>query len=166
MSAEEWEHACREAWTTYYSPEHIETLMRRAQATGVNVGKILASAITFYGSIAYEGVHPLESGILRYKFRKDRRPGFPIESPLVFYPKYVARLLYTIWKGGTMYLRFVPLRRRLRADPLAMEYTDQALAEVTRSELEELEMFSITPAARSAADKALKKAAARTLATH
>ncbi len=79
----------------------------------------------------------------------------------MFYPKYIARLLYTIWKGGTMYLKFVPLRRRLRKDPAAMEYTDQSLAEVTQSELEELELFSITPAARSVADKALKKAAAR-----
>ncbi len=160
MSAQEWDQACREAWRTYYSPEHIETLMRRAQATGVNVGKILASAVMFYGSIAYEGVHPLESGFVRYRFRKDRRPGLPIESPLTFYPKYVARLLRTCWKGGIMYLKFVPLRRRLRNDPRAMAYTDKSLAAVTQDELGELDLFTITPAARAVADKAIKKAVA------
>jgi hypothetical protein len=159
MSAEEWEGACHAAWKEYYSLAHIETLMRRAQATGVNVGKILASAVMFYGSIRYEGVHPLESGFVRYKFRKDRRPGLPVESPLTFYPKYVAQLIYKCWKAGTLYVRFVPLRRRLREDPEAMQYTDASLTPVTTDELEEFEMFSITPAARSAADYAIKKAA-------
>ncbi len=38
--------------------------------------------------IIFEGVHPLEGGALRLKFRRDRRPGMKLENPLIFYPRY------------------------------------------------------------------------------
>ena len=38
MSKEVWESVYREAWDTYYTPEHMETIMRRAGATGVRLG--------------------------------------------------------------------------------------------------------------------------------
>ena len=38
--------------------------------------------------IVHEGVHPLEGGAFRLKYRRDRRQGMPLESPLVFYPRY------------------------------------------------------------------------------
>jgi hypothetical protein len=34
------------------------------------------------GSIHIEKVHPLEAGLFRYKFRRDRRPGFAIRAAL------------------------------------------------------------------------------------
>ena len=36
MSKAEWERAYRLAWETYYTPEHMETVMRRAVATGIS----------------------------------------------------------------------------------------------------------------------------------
>jgi hypothetical protein len=38
--------------------------------------------------ILFEGVHPLEGGAFRLKFRRDRRSEMKIENPLVFYPRY------------------------------------------------------------------------------
>ena len=38
--------------------------------------------------IEEEGVHPLEGGAFRLKYRRDRRHGLPLESPFVFYPRY------------------------------------------------------------------------------
>ncbi|NEV76203.1 radical SAM protein, partial [Rhodopseudomonas sp. BR0C11] len=35
MSRSEWEAIYREAWSRYYTPDHIETLLRRAAATGI-----------------------------------------------------------------------------------------------------------------------------------
>jgi Radical SAM superfamily len=35
MSQEQWEAIYREAWSLYYTPKHMETLLRRAVATGV-----------------------------------------------------------------------------------------------------------------------------------
>src|SRR5207342_2202142 len=40
MSKAEWERAYQLAWDTYYSWEHIETIVRRAVATGNSVGRI------------------------------------------------------------------------------------------------------------------------------
>ena len=40
------------------------------------------------GAIDIEKIHPLETGLFRYKFRRDRRPGIPIEPSWKFYPKY------------------------------------------------------------------------------
>ena len=64
--------------------------MRRARATGISIGNILFLMLWFIGCIELEKVHPLQGGYFRCKYRRDRRPGFPIESPLIFYPRYVA----------------------------------------------------------------------------
>ena len=153
MSKEDWERAYQLAWDTYYTPEHIETLMRRARASDLSLGKILASTTNYYGSVIVEGVHPLESGVIRCKFRKDRRPGLPLENPLWFYPRYIAGLFVKIFKEARMYFRYVPLRRRLVADPTTAEYIDLSLTPVTNDELDQLEMFTITPSARAAVDR-------------
>src|SRR6201987_4843860 len=47
MCKAEWERAYELAWNTYYSWEHIETVMRRAAATGNSVGKIKTYALYF-----------------------------------------------------------------------------------------------------------------------
>jgi len=44
----------------------------------------------FYASHKLEGVHPLQSGVFRRKRRSQRRPGFPHESAMIFYPRRVA----------------------------------------------------------------------------
>ena len=157
MSKEEWQRAYRLAWDTYYSDEHIETLLRRARASGLSLGKILGTIVWFYESVWLEGVHPLESGFLRFKGRRDRRPGMPIESPLVFYPRYLAELVYKTWHAARLYLRYYPLRRRLEKDPEAVHYSDLSLEPVTDEELGELEMFQVTEAAQAASRKAQEK---------
>ena len=160
MSKTEWESAYRLAWETYYTPEHVETLMRRARASGFSLGKILATTTAFYGSVMIEGVHPLESGYIRYKFRKDRRPGLPLESPFVFYPRYVWELASKTVRSLRLYMRHVPLRRALMADASSVNYTDRALAAHTEDDLEELELFTATSAARSTVAKAKQRRAA------
>ena len=66
--------------------------------TGTSSSKALdlVTLITmFKGCIGIENIHPTKGGVFRRKSRKDRRPTLPIESPLVFYPKY---FFETIWK--------------------------------------------------------------------
>src|ERR1700686_5064478 len=77
MSREQWAKVYQDAWITYYSPDHMETVMRRAAATGTNAGNMLLLLIWYYGCIAIEHVHPLQGGYLRRKYRKDRRPTLP-----------------------------------------------------------------------------------------
>jgi radical SAM superfamily enzyme YgiQ (UPF0313 family) len=159
MSKADWERAYRLAWETYYTPEHMETVMRRAVATGISPGKMMFLLLWFYGCVKIEKIHPLEGGYLRRKVRTDRRPGMPIENPFVFYPKYVFELIAKhvaimkiIWRMGAA-------RRAIKRDPAAKMYRDQALTPVTDEEIDVdgLEMFNVTASARAAADKAKKR---------
>ncbi len=152
MSKTEWEAAYRAAWDTFYSDEHVVTLMRRARGSGISVGKILGTVTWFYGSVLYEHVHPLESGFVRLKFRKDRRPGFPIENPFVFYPKYLAEFARKTWSLARLYLKFYPMRRHIEKDPAAAEYTDKALAPAVDDDTQSLALLTASSAARDAAD--------------
>ena len=89
MSDAEWEEAYRAAWAAFYTPEHMRTILRRAAACKIGrPGTTLSTILWFYLMIVFEGVHPLEGGAFRLKFRRDRRLGMPLESPLVFYPRY------------------------------------------------------------------------------
>jgi hypothetical protein len=85
----------------------------------------------------------------------------PIESPLVFYPKYAWRFVRIHWRAGRALLKFHRIRKALDADPGATEYSDRALSPVSDKDLEELEMFSQTAAARVAVQIHQEKRRAR-----
>src|SRR5262249_11135747 len=89
MSRAECEQTYRAAWTTYYTEEHIETVLRRAIATGTSPGKTMFFITWFKGCIGIERIHPLEGGFFRRKVRKNRRSGVRLENALTFYPKYL-----------------------------------------------------------------------------
>jgi hypothetical protein len=135
MTAEEWAGIYERAWHLYYSPEHCETLMRRAQATGLKAGRMMAAILMYYGSFRHEKLHPLQCGIGRRKVRTARRPTFRRENPLLFYPKFVWQSL-SMWRDFGLYvLELSRTRRRVEQDPLAKQYTDLALTPVKPEEL-------------------------------
>jgi tRNA A37 methylthiotransferase MiaB len=127
MNAKQWRGIYDRAWHLYYSPQHIETLFRRARASGIASRRIVWSIMCYYGSYRFEKVHPLQCGILRRKVRTTRRPGLPRESPLLFYPRRLWELFSTWASMGTYYLWLERLRRRIDRDPHAAAYTDAAL---------------------------------------
>lgn len=141
MSKEDWERAYHLAWETYYTDEHIETVLRRAIATGTSPGKTVFFITWFKGCIGIEGIHPLEGGFLRLKSRKNRRSEMALENPLVFYPKYFAGMLWKQVKWISLYLRLRLIYLRLKKDPKRLEYMDLALEPVTDDELETRELF-------------------------
>jgi hypothetical protein len=153
MSKEQWEHAYRLAWETYFSPEHTETVMRRAAAVGASPGKMMFLMLWFYGCVSIEKVHPLEGGYLRRKRRKERRPGMPLENPLAFYPKYWAGLVVKHIKIARLVLRMRKVRSTIKADPKSREYMDLALTPVTGEDLQELDMFSSSDTTKAVAAK-------------
>jgi hypothetical protein len=161
MSTEEWQRAYRLAWETYYTPEHIETILRRAVATRLNTGSMALLLLWFSASVALEKIHPLESGVIRIKSRRDRRPGLPIESPFVFYPKYAADFVVKHVKMARLLWRTLALARQIKADPKSRSYTDIALTPPSIGDLDALEMFKISDGARAAASKAKRLAEAR-----
>ncbi|EIC19401.1 B12-binding domain-containing radical SAM protein [Thiorhodovibrio frisius] len=150
MTQEEWLGAYRQAWRSFYTVKHIKTLMRRARANGVSPGHIMSSCMAVYVFACIEHIQPLEGGVLRRRLRRERRPGLPIENPLVFYPKYLGRNLFGYAKAIAMLAVLAIERRRLKRDPEAKHYMDQALTPVDDQELTAMEMYSVTDAAKTA----------------
>jgi hypothetical protein len=153
MTKAEWEALYRRAWATYYTPEHMKTVLRRAAAKRISAGNTLFLLLWFYGCITVEKIHPLEGGYLRRKYRRDRRPTLPRESMLAFYPRYLWDLLRKHVKLAELIIRFGSFRWRLKRDPNARSYMDQALTPVAEDELETLEMFTASDSAKAAAAK-------------
>jgi tRNA A37 methylthiotransferase MiaB len=146
MSKVEWEGAYRDAWAEYYSDEHLERVMRRAAATKNSVGKTLFILNWFVGSIRIEKIHPLECGFVRLKYRRDRRPGLPMEPVWSFYPRFlwevVSKQVRWLWLWGRQYR----LYRAIKADKQRLAYMDQALMPVIDDEAEERELFNTAEA--------------------
>jgi hypothetical protein len=153
MTRAQWEQVYRDAWKLYYSPEHVERLLRRAGATG-GVSRLATMIFGFSAAINIEGLHPLQSGILRLKRRTDRRPGFAVEPAWSFYPRFIAETLLKHVRYLAMWLRIERLRRNIRNDPARRDYRDRAMAPVEDGDVETLELFTHNEGARSAVQHA------------
>ena len=134
MSRQEWERAYKLAWQRYYTTDHIETVLRRVASVGANASNALFLITWFTGSIDFEGVHPLEGGFLRRKFRRDRRPGQPIEPMWKFYPRYYSGVAIKLVRWAALYLRLRKIYLRIKRDPRRFEYTDLAMTPISEEE--------------------------------
>ena len=141
MSPAEFAKAYEMAWNVYYTPQHVDIILRRALVTNISPGKVLLLLVWFKGSISIEKLHPLEGGVLRLKFRRDRRPGLPVEPALLFYPKYVVSTLVKQIAWAALYLRMRMVYRRIKRDPRRMDYMDLALSPVNDEETESRALF-------------------------
>jgi hypothetical protein len=151
MSDAEWEAAYREAWRSFYSPEHVETVLRRAAALPNGRPRGKAKLMLWFCLIyLIEQLHPLEGGFFRLKRRTDRRPGMPIESPLVFYPQYAVEILTKLYRYGVMILRFRKIYRKVTRDPNRTSFTDVATARPRDDELETLALYRDTAGGEAA----------------
>ncbi len=150
MSKQEWEMIYREAWSLYYTPEHMRTLLRRMAATGGPMGSLVKVLVVFATMVRLENVHPLQAGILRLRHPTERRPGLPRENPLTFWLRF---LWQTISKhailAGTVG-RLLLMRLAIARDPGARTYMDQALDPVRDSEEATLDLLTQTTGARAA----------------
>lgn len=146
MARDAWEHAYKLAWEIYYTDAHIETILRRAIATGTSPGKTMFFITWFKGCIGIERIHPLEGGFLRLRFRRSRRPELPLENPLLFYPKHFASTLSKQLRWISLYLRLRLIYRKVRGNPARFEYMDLALEPVTEDETQTRELFQSGPA--------------------
>ena len=143
MTVAEWRRAYDEAWDIFYAPEHIRTVMRRAAATGINAGNMMFLLLWYWACEKLEKVHPLQGGYFRRKYRKERRPGMPVENPLVFYPKYAAELVYKHVRLAGQIVRYGRFRYQLKRDPEAKNYMDVALTPVLEEDTSTLELLKV-----------------------
>ena len=125
MTAGAWQRVYREAWDLYYSKEHIETILRRAKASGIKPVRLLNHILQFYFTFIQENVHPLQGGYFRRKVRRHRRSGLSRENPLIFYPRRVGEVVVTHTRLAAFYLDLHKIRRKVERD--RRPYTDPAL---------------------------------------
>jgi hypothetical protein len=159
MSKEEWEGIYRAAWDAYYTRDHLFTILRRSAAKGVGLSRLVSVLFFFAVCVKVEGVHPLQGGVVRLRFRTDRRPGLPIESFWAFWPKTILRGFATNGRLFAHWLKLERMRRLIHRDPNRHAYMDSALAPVSDDEEERLEMFTHNEGARHAVEHARKVAA-------
>jgi radical SAM superfamily enzyme YgiQ (UPF0313 family) len=150
MSKQEWESIYHEAWSLYYSPEHMKTLLRRAVATGVPVSRLVKVLVSFATTVPLENVHPLQSGVLRLKHPSERRPDMPRESALLFWPRFVGGTVTKHLKLGGTIARLAISAFLIARDKAAKTYMDQALTPVGDHEDETLELFTKTAGGQAA----------------
>ncbi len=94
----------------------------------------LLPASWFTGSLAIENIHPLESGFLRRKSRRDRRPGFKREPVWLFYPRYWWETASKLARWASLFarirMRYLPIKK----NPDKRAYRDPAITPVTDAE--------------------------------
>ncbi len=160
MSREQWEAIYRESWSLYYTPKHMETILRRAVATGVSVNSLIKVLVNFATTVWLENVHPLQGGILRLKHPSERRPGLPRERAFIFWPRFVWQTLSKHVVIVGMIARLFLLKLVITRDPAARTYTDIALTPVNDDDVT-LNLLTSTTGAHAAIAH-LKKVAALT----
>ena len=161
MSRDEWQQTYWDAWTWYYSDAHVERMMRRNLAYGINPVRLLRGVLQIYGAMNFEGVHPQQCGYFRRKDRTQRRPELPRVPAAVFYPAHAWRTAVKYARFGLYALKHLRARYRIQADPAAKAYSDFAITPVIDAEEEALEMFALNDSARAAVDKARRQAERR-----
>ncbi len=158
MSRDEWEQTYWAAWRAYYTLPHMCTLLRRAAATRISLGKMLSMLLSFWSLSLIEHTHPLEGGYLRRKVRTERRPGLPIVPAWRFWPVFAVGLVLKHSCVAVMAARLLAVRQRLKRDPSARDYRDLALTPVGDDVA--LDLLTATAAAREASRARLRPLAA------
>ena len=134
------------AWQRYYTTEHIDHDLRSASRLSTRTPRNALFLITWFkGSIDFEHIHPLESGFLRLKSRRDRRPACRDRAGVALLSALLGRDGHEDRPVVGLYLR---LRRKylaIKHDPNRFDYTDLAMTPVRDDET--LELFQSDAAA-------------------
>jgi radical SAM superfamily enzyme YgiQ (UPF0313 family) len=158
MTKEAWEQVYRTAWQTYFTPEHMLTILRRAVATNCSLSRLVSFMFLFCYSVPIEGVHPLQGGLLRRKYRRDRRPGMPLEPVWRFYPLFWWEFMSRFARALRLLIWIQQTSTRVRRDPHRHDYVDRALTPVSDEDMETLDLLTHSEAAREAVAHARKVA--------
>jgi hypothetical protein len=151
MTDDEWEDAYNTAWSSFYSPDHIRTILRRAVANGrIPLSVLCNELFKFANASEIEHVHPLETGIGRMRFGEDRRHGMQIEDPLLF--EISARE-----ETGEKARRYTEARQHFQAilkdvlsAPDRLSYRDVATTRVEEQEFASLDLYHATGGSEAA----------------
>jgi hypothetical protein len=116
MARPEWRAAYRDAWTAFYTFDHMrDALLRQNPHTYWG----LLKCFLWYRAAMIEGAHPMVTGFVRLKDRQSRRAGLPIEPrwPFIWRRAKEAARMTRGYAGLVMEMaelwRVTRIRRRL-----------------------------------------------------
>ena len=150
MGKWEWQQIYHQAWSLYYTPKHMRTLLRRAAATGVPMANLAKYLLTFSMTGRLEKVHPLQGGIVRLKHLSERRPGLPRESGWLFWPRFTCETLAKHAILAAAFGRLLVWQTAIAWAPGSRSYTDRALTPVADDGDETLDLLTKTTGAVAA----------------
>jgi hypothetical protein len=100
-----------------------------------------------------ENIHPLEGGIVRMKYRRDRRYGMPIEPMGVFHWKLARETFRKLKIYGKLAWQGWRIGQKVLHDPKRHEYMDLALSPVVDEDMDKLALFAETAGGGAALSK-------------
>jgi radical SAM superfamily enzyme YgiQ (UPF0313 family) len=145
MTDEELDRTYEDAWSNYYTLEHMITVLKRARALGSDLKLTTAERLVAFGVITrlYK-LRSYDMGLIRSKSRKRRRPGFPLEPAWLFYPKHWYESAYNLVVAMFWRQHLFGIAKRLWADPKTLEYRDTAITPPEHKELDSLDLYQVT----------------------
>ncbi|HEV2100687.1 MAG TPA: radical SAM protein [Stellaceae bacterium] len=151
MSDADWDDAYRAAWQSFYSFDHMRTVLRRAAANpNGRPQTTLTTLLWFKLMTMFEAVHPLEGGAFRRKSRRERRYGQAPENPVVFYTRSLCDIAAKAWGYWSVYRRSRAMLKGVLAAPDRWTYTDLSIAAPQADEFEALDLYHATSGGEAA----------------
>jgi len=115
MSAAEWTRAFHDAWTEFYSFEHMRRILL---AQNPHTYWPVLKTQLWYRAGMIEGAHPMVTGFFRLKDRVSRRPTFPTERRWPFFRRRTREIAHLLREYARLYFEMQQLwlLTRIRRD--------------------------------------------------
>jgi Radical SAM superfamily len=166
MSDADWEEAYRASWHSFYTFDHMRTILRRVATNPRGRPQTTLTTLLWFKLMTmFEGVHPLEGGAFRRKSRRDRRYGMALESPFVFYRRYLTEILSKSWQYWLVYRRAKAILNEAVTAPDRWTYSDLAISPPREDEFDRLDLYHATGGGEAALARKRREDALRAKAT-
>ena len=151
ISDTDWEETYRAAWESFYSFDHMRTILRRAAANPNGRPRTIVIALLWFKlAVTFEGVHPLEGGAIRRKARRERRPGLPRPTPMEFYPRAAVEVAAKAWNYWSVFRRTQRILKETLAAPDRGAYSDLSITPPEADEFDHLDLYCLTSGGEAA----------------
>jgi hypothetical protein len=127
MKDGQWTKAYQDAWAKFYSYENIKAILLRTKTESA-YWNTFKNLIWYKSSIFVYREHPMISGFIRFKGRKARRPGLPIEPLWVYWPKRIAELGGEYYRWWLLFKECKSLWLETRKESLLERYAVEKLS--------------------------------------
>jgi hypothetical protein len=147
MRAGQWTEAYQQAWQKFYSRDNIKAILLRTQTESA-YWNTFKNLIWYKSSVFVYREHPMISGFIRYKGRKLRRPGLPVEPVWVYWPKRLTELAGEYYRWWLLFKECLGLWQETRKESLLERYALEKLTRLREDVASRLpQLSSASPAA-------------------